>query len=414
MLRNYLKVAFKVLLRRRFYTFISLFGIAFTLVVLTVAAAFLDHVFGAHSPETRADRTRGVYMIFTANATTTRTMTFPGYAFLDRHVRTLPGAERVSLFTFQEKVVTYQDGTRIEAYRKYTDGDFWQILDFRFLEGGPFGAKDDQEKNRVAVINATTRRRFFGDQAAVGRTVEIDGERFRVVGVVEDVSFLRLTPFADVWLPIGTIRNEGYRTAYLGNFMAAILAPRAADLPRIAEEYKSAIARVESPDPARFTTVSGGIDTPFGQLSRMLFSDKLADNRSGKLLGWLLGVAFVFMLLPTVNLVNISVSRILERASEIGVRKAFGASSRALVGQFLVENLVLTLVGGLVGFLLALFVVDALNGSGLFPYARFSINLRVFLYGLLLTLFFAALSGVYPAWKMSRLHPVDALKGALR
>ena len=149
-------------------------------------------------------------------------------------------------------------------------------------------------------------------------------------------------------------------------------------------------------------------------LSRMLFSQKLAENRSSQLLGWLLGVAFVFMLLPTVNLVNISVSRILERASEIGVRKAFGASSRTLVGQFLVENLVLTLVGGLVGFLLAVLVVDAINGSGLFPYARFTLNLRVFLYGLLLTLFFAVLSGVYPAWKMSRLHPVDALKGALR
>ena len=414
MLRNYLKVAFKVLLRRRFYTFISLFGIAFTLVVLTVAAAFLDHVFGAHPPETRADRTRGVYMIYTANATTARTMTFPGYALLDRYVRSLPGVERVSLYTFQEKVVTYQDGARIEAYRKYTDGAFWQIMDFRFLEGGPFSAKDDEERSRVAVINATTRQRFFGDQPAVGRTVEIDGERFRVVGVVEDVSYLRLTPFADVWLPIGTIRNEGYRTSYLGNFMAAILAPRAADLPRIAEEYRSALARIDSPDPARFTVVSGGIDTPFGMLSRMLFSQRLEENRSAQLLSWLLGIAFVFMLLPTVNLVNISVSRILERASEIGVRKAFGASSHTLVGQFLVENLVLTLIGGLAGFVLAALVVGGINGSGLFPYARFSLNPRVFLYGLLLTVFFGVLSGVYPAWKMSRLHPVDALKGALR
>ena len=414
MIGNYLKIALKVLLRRRFYTFISLFGIAFTLVVLTVAAAFLDHVFGAHPPETRADRTRGVYMIYTANATTTRTVTFPGYAFLDRYVRTLPGVERVSLLTFQEKVVTYKDGARIEAYRKYTDGAFWQILDFRFLEGGPFTAKDDEERNRVAILNATTRQRFFGDQPAVGRTVEIDGERFRVVGVVEDVSYLRITPFADVWLPIGTIKNESYRTAFLGNFMAVILAPRAADLPRIAEEYRSALARVESPTPGRFTVVSGGIDTPFGMLSRMLFSNKLAENRSPQLLSWLLGIAFLFMLLPTVNLVNISVSRILERASEIGVRKAFGASSRTLVGQFLVENLVLTLIGGLVGFLLAALVVAAINGSGLFPYARFTFNHRVFLYGFLLTLFFGVLSGVYPAWKMSRLHPVDALKGALR
>ena len=59
------------------------------------------------------------------------------------------------------------------------------------------------------------------------------------------------------------------------------------------------------------------------------------------------------MLLPTVNLVNINLSRILDRASEIGVRKAFGASSRTLVGQFVVENLVLTLIGGAIGLLLA-------------------------------------------------------------
>jgi len=249
----------------------------------------------------------------------------------------------------------------------------------------------------------------------VGRTLDVDGQRFRVVGVVEDVSFLRLTPFADVWLPIGTVKNESYRTALEGNFMAAILAPRASDLPRIAEEYRSALARIESPDPRRFTQVLGGIDTPFGMLSRMLFNhQKFDESRPGELLGWLLGIAFLFMLLPTVNLVNVSVSRILERASEIGVRKAFGASSWTLVGQFLVENVVLTLIGGLLGFVLAALVLGGINDSGLFPYARFTLNGRVFLYGLLLTLFFGVLSGVYPAWKMSRLHPVDALKGALR
>ena len=59
------------------------------------------------------------------------------------------------------------------------------------------------------------------------------------------------------------------------------------------------------------------------------------------------------MLLPTLNLVNINISRIMERASEIGVRKAFGASSRTLVGQFVVENIILTLVGGAFGLVLS-------------------------------------------------------------
>jgi putative ABC transport system permease protein len=126
----------------------------------------------------------------------------------------------------------------------------------------------------------------------------------------------------------------------------------------------------------------------------MLFNHQNFDeSRPGELLGWLLGIAFLFMLLPTVNLVNVSVSRILERASEIGVRKAFGASSWTLVGQFLVENVVLTLIGGLLGFVLAALVLGGINDSGLFPYARFALNGRVFLYGLLLTLFFGVLSG---------------------
>ncbi len=413
MLRNYLKVALKVLLRRKFYTFISLFGIAFTLVVLTVAAALLDHVFGPLPPETRTDRTRGVYML-RLEGNGGRMTTFPGYGFLDRYVRTLPGAEKVALYTLQETVVTFHGGERIELYRKYTDGAFWEVLDFHFLEGGPYTARDDRERNRVAVINAATRRRFFGAETAVGRTLEIDGQAYRVVGVVEDVSFLRLTPFADVWLPIGTIPNESYRTALRGNFMAAVLAPNAGALRRLSEEFRSALAHVESPDPGRYKQISSGLDTTFGMLSRMLFDRHLDTNRSSRLLAWLIGFAVLFMLLPTVNLVNISVSRILERASEIGVRKSFGASSFTLVGQFLIENIVLTLIGGALGFVLAALVLASLNASGLVPYARFTLNGRVFLYGLALTFFFGVLSGVYPAWKMSRLHPVQALKGDLQ
>lgn len=124
-----------------------------------------------------------------------------------------------------------------------------------------------------------------------------------------------------------------------------------------------------------------------------------------------LGLALLFMLLPALNLVNLNVSRMLERSSEIGVRKAFRATAGRLVGQFLVENIFLTLVGGVLGLALAAGALALLNGSSVIEYAQFALNGRVFAVALGAVLFFGLLSGVYPAYKMSKLPAIQALKG---
>ena len=93
------------------------------------------------------------------------------------------------------------------------------------------------------------------------------------------------------------------------------------------------------------------------------------------------------------------------------MRKAFGATSAQLVTQLVLENVLLCLAGGAVGLLAAVGVLWWLEGSGLIPYLQVDFNLAVFGYGLLITLVFGVLSGVIPAWKMSRLAPVQALKG---
>ena len=73
--------------------------------------------------------------------------------------------------------------------------------------------------------------------------------------------------------------------------------------------------------------------------------------------------------------------------------------------------MLLTLVGAAIGLALAVAVLRAINESGMIRYAHFAVNVRVFLYGVVLALAFGVVSGVYPAWRMSRMHPVDALKG---
>jgi putative ABC transport system permease protein len=118
------------------------------------------------------------------------------------------------------------------------------------------------------------------------------------------------------------------------------------------------------------------------------------------------------MLLPALNLVNLNMGRIMERSSEIGVRKAFGATSLQLAGQLVVENIVLCVAGGLVGLALAQAALWMLEASQLIPYLEVHINVKVFGAGMLIAFVFGLVSGVIPAWKMSRLDPVHALKGA--
>jgi putative ABC transport system permease protein len=410
MWKSYLKLAGKVLLRRKFFTFISLFGISFTLLVLLVATAILDHLLAPAPPEPRADRT--LYVTSLAMIGPESTMqSNAGYGFLDRWVRTLPGVERVALVSRPDRLPLYHRGEKVVAFARNADAAFWEITDFDFLEGGPFSDEDDREGRRLAVINRSMRERLFDGEPALGRTFELDGQTFRVAGVVADVPSTRFTSFSEIWLPIGTRKGEAYRREILGDFTGLILARDRADFPDIKAEFRARLERVDLPDPDRFETLQGGADTMFEAWSRDLFGSSNDESHPQALRAAMLGAMLLFLLLPTVNLVNINLSRILERASEIGVRKAFGASSWTLVGQFVVENVVLTLAGGMVGLGLAWIVLHALNASGSIPYSAFHLDLRIFGYAILLAAFFGVLSGVYPAWRMSRLHPAEALRG---
>lgn len=399
------------MLRRKFFTFISLFGISFTLMILMVITSMADHVFGAKAPESEADRMLGIVEIKSVGKEGWSSQNALSYDFLKQYIKPLKTPEKISLFSNLSTVNAFIDNKKLILDLKLTDEVFWEITDFDFIEGKGYNMLDVERANMVVVINENTKNEYFGSTSALGQTISIDGKSYKVSGVVKNVPITSITSYADVWVPLTTspAKLKGFNV-YHGQFSALLLAKNESDLPMIKEEVQMVMHHINTLPHPTFKKNYIFAETMAENVSRHLLGDGI-EHRYGLFILLATLLMFLFMLLPTINLVNINISRIMERSSEIGVRRAFGATKNTLVGQFLVENIFLTLLGCLIGFVLSYVVLELINRSQVIAYADFDMNLTVFFYGLVMALFFGLISGVFPAYKMSRLQAVDALKG---
>jgi putative ABC transport system permease protein len=410
MLTNYFKIAIAVLRRRKFFTFISLFGISFTLTILMVATAFFDNVTGPGYPD--VNRNRSLYINAIKQVNTEKGYTSSGPAsfyFLDHYAGSMKTPEKIAISSLFKGTNAYINNKKLSINIKYSNAAFWEVLQFQFLEGKPYSQQQIANGELVAVITEETKKDYFGDvPSVVGKYLEADNVKYRVCGVVKNVPVTMLFAYGDMYLPYTVSKNDYRNKGNMGEYSAIILAKSESDLPRITAEYNTIMAKVQ-PDNKDFTKVYSFADPYFATFTRQFFGD---DKSSGVVFFSMVVsiITLLFMLLPTLNLVNINISRIMERSSEIGVRKAFGASSKTLVGQFIVENMILTFIGGIIGVLLSFVILQLINSSDMIPHAVLSMNLSVLLYGLLACVFFGLLSGVYPAWRMSRLQVTTALK----
>lgn len=412
MIRNYLLTAWKVYTRRKLFTAINLLCITLTLMVLLVVTALLQNELYPTGVEGKSDRFLQVGTVVSLGKGGNATRHSPlGYKLIEKYLKPMKTAQLVAAVTGPKTVSVYQGDRINEVQMRRADANYWKVLDFVLVDGRLPTADDDARGRFVAVINRSTARKLFPGLQAVGQPMNIGGQSFQVIGVVEDT--MHLNSYSDIWTPISTDPSTEFRNQMWGDFGALLLARDASDLPAMKAEVAEIAKRVQFDDPKEWTTAIMWGDTKLDFFARgLLNNEQNADSGAGLFLTIVGVLMLFFMLLPALNLVNLNMGRIMERSSEIGVRKAFGASSSQLVVQFVIENILLCLFGGLLALLAAKGVLLWLEGSGLIPYLDVDINLAVFACGLVLAIVFGLLSGVIPAWKMSRLNPVQALKGA--
>ena len=410
MLKNYFKIAIAVLKRRKFFTFISLFGISFTLTILMVTTAFMDKMLSPAYPDFKRNRSLYISKVERLN---TKEGWFNGgsasFYLLDHYVSNMKTPEKIGIYTFSNPVNSFVNDKKIVLELKYTNADYWDIAEYSFIEGKPYRQAQLDASDPVAVISEYTKKQYFGDVSSVaGKYIEVDNVRYRVMGVVANVPRTQRHFYGDIYLPYTLSKSDYKKVEPMGNFGAVLLARRTADLAAMKKEYEQLIAKVPTMDEG-YDKMYSNADTILEGITRnILGSGK--DSGMAKSMSFVTAMVLLFMLLPAINLININMTRIMERSSEIGVRKAFGASSKTLVYQFVVENVMLTLIGGVIAVLMSLMCIYIFNESDMVPSLHLEINLRVLLMGLAVCLFFGLLSGVYPAWRMSRMPVVQALK----
>ncbi len=241
---------------------------------------------------------------------------------------------------------------------KYTDAQFWQVFDCSFTTGKPFTDADFQSGLRMAVISQSTARKLFGETEAVGRTFLMNDDEYRVSGVVRDVSYITPASFADIWVPFtvnpGSIKPSAWAQGLLGSFHVYILARDKAAMTTIKQTIDEKIQKLNASQ-EEYRLELNGQPVPYWKSTFYEYSNQAPDwNSLIRVLGTLLAA---LLLVPALNLAGMISSRMDHRLSELGVRKAFGASKGKLLNQILTENLLLTFLGGIVGLVVSYLLI---------------------------------------------------------
>ena len=438
MITNYLKLAIRVLGRKKFFTAITLFGISFTLAILMLIVSFLETEIGNTTPVYDKDELVVMPMltmqrqyfdtVYTVDTSILdgemvldstfnvqsrgRSMSRSEYSldFLEKYFSDIPSADNYTFFNASASFNTFVNNSKIELETAYTDHRFWEIMDFEFIEGYGYGEEVVAQQEQVAVITDDLADQYFGRQSGVlDEEVSMDGKNFKVVGLIKEPGLSLLG--ADIFVPssILTQLERGDEEGF-GGFIGVFEAHSASDVNNLKDDIAFQNSQIPLPPGSHYNEIITEHHTYYEAYAQNILYFEESDKSLRIMTYVLLGLVSLFVLLPTLNLINLNVSRIMERSSEIGVRKAFGASQSTILQQFVFENIVQTILGGIIGLVLAIGLINIVNDSRLLGNVILKMNFRFFLFSFLICIVFGIVSGILPAFRMSRIHVVNALK----
>lgn len=278
--------------------------------------------------------------------------------------------------------------------------EYLYIKNYEIDYGRGFIPEDMRNSAKVAIIGSTVANELFGDLDPVGRVMRVGSIPFKVIGTVKPKG--STGPFDQddlIFIPITTAQKRVFGTDFPGTVsMIVVKGAQADDLTKIQADIDELITKRHN--------LSKNQDKDFEIRNSAEFQEKMKSTvQTFAIL--LASIASVSLLVGGIGIMNIMLVSVTERTKEIGIRMAIGAKASDIRTQFLIEALLLSLIGGLIG------IIIGICGAKLVELFT-ALSVQISLFSILLSFGFSGLVGIgfgfYPAYKASLLNPIDALR----
>jgi putative ABC transport system permease protein len=310
------------------------------------------------------------------------------------------------------------------------DSDFFPMFNAPFRFGGPWSRSDDQEGNPVVVISRKLNDQFFAGANSIGKTFMLDGNSYRVVGVLDNWPLvprfynLHMRPYGqidEIFVPFTRaikaqaqmVSSMSCQDSTTASFEARLRSeclwiqlwvelPAAADVVK----YRTALNNYAA-DQQRTGRFHWPPHTQIRDVMQWLQYRHIVPNE----LGLLVLASFGFLFVCLMNAMGLMLARIIGRTQDLSVRRALGASRTAIIGQCLVETTIIGVLGAILGFLLTMLGVLAMRAALADDFAALAyLNAKAIGIEVLLAIAATIGAGLYPTWRAAHVEPALQLK----
>jgi putative ABC transport system permease protein len=422
MLKNYFRIAFRNLLKHKGYTFINIGGLAIGMACCILILLYVRDELSYDRHHEKADRIYRVAADLKFGGYHHRQVVTPA-PLAGALVRDYPEVAAAARFGGQGSyLVKKADGQNLKEERViFADNAIFEIFTLPFLAGD---AKTALLEPNAVVITATTAKKYFGSNSALGRGLIVDNTAaYKITGVIANMPDNSHFHF-DLIASITTLAESHSNDWGSNNFATYLLLKEGAQPAALQAKFPDMIKKYLGPQAEKLLGVS--FDDLLKQGNQALYylqplrdihlhSDLAVEfepNGNIRYVYIFSAIAFFILLIACINFMNLATARAANRAKEVGIRKVVGSDRLQLIGQFLSESffmsfLALVLALGLVELLLPSFNRLAEKSLQTSHFGNWSLWAAL----LGITLLVGALAGSYPALLLSAFKPVSVLKG---